>query len=127
MASLLQRIERIEQARAQAAEKAQARHLDPTARRVRLSQLYALADHTDLQADRRMRALRVVALLDSAANRAGHPRLSAAVPAPLRIVNSSTTTSTKPPPTGPTSIDVRAQLERQAQWRDAEAFHRLTN
>ena len=127
MASILQRIERIEQARRQAAEKHQEkRQLDPLTRALRLQSLYASAGRTDLEPTRRMRALRVVALLDIAADRAGRPRLSEAPPAPLRVVNTSTT-STTTPPTGPTPSDVRAQLERQAQRRDAEAFHRLTH
>ena len=129
MASNIERIRRIEAARAEAAEKAQARGaLDPTGKAVRLLTLYAAAaGRTDLQSTRRMRAHRVRDLIDLAADRAGRPRLSAAVPAPLRIVNTSTTT----PPAGPTpprptsAGELNAQLQRQAQRRDTADFVRL--
>lgn len=126
MASNMERIRRIEQARAEAAEKAQAwGALDPTGKAVRLLTLYAVAGRTDLQSTRRMRALRVRDLMDLAADRAGRPRLSAAGPAPLRVVNTASSTTTAP--TGPTPTEVRARLERQAQQRDAEAFNRLNH
>ena len=121
MASLIQRIERIEAARAQAAEKAQSpRLLDPLSRALRLMAMYARASTTDPATPANRGACRVRALVDAATDRAGLPRLSAASLTPLRVVN---TTDTRTP--GPSAADVHAHLERQAQRNEAELFSRL--
>ena len=124
MASMLQRIERIEQARAQAVERLRQRpRIEGVARGARMACLYNIADPQGLPSPRNLRAVRVAALLDAAAARAGVAMSSAAAPPFMRVVNTSTTA----PPTGPTPAAVRAQLDRQAQQRDSDDFHRLTH
>ena len=121
MASNIERVRRIEAARAQAAEKAQSPRLrDPLSRAVRLAFMYARASTTTPATPASLRACRVKVLVDAATDRAGHPRPSAASLTPLRIVN---TTDTRTP--GPTAADVHAHLERQAQRNEAELFSRL--
>ena len=123
MASLLERIRRIETARAQAAEKAQARRpLDPIARSVRLSSMYARASTTGPATLAHHRACRVMALIDSATDRAGLPRLSSAS---IRGPRTSRPTTTGMHTPGPSASDVHARLERQAQRNEAELFNRL--
>ena len=120
MASNIERVRRIEAARAQAAEKAQSpRLLDPLSRALRLMAMYARASTTGPTTPANHRACRVKVLVDTATDRAGRPRLSAAGLTPLRVVN---TTARTP---GPTAADVHAHLERQAQRNEAELFSRL--
>lgn len=124
MASNIERIKRIEAARAQAAEKVQAwRHLDPLSRALRLAALYARASTAGPTTPANHRACRVKVLVDTATDRAGLPRLSSATIRLPRTSSSPTTTTTRTP--GPTASDVHAHLERQAQRQEAELFNRL--
>ena len=114
--SIADRIRKIEERRAQVAERC-AHRLDGTARTVRVIQLAFVADRLDPKAPHGRRARRVADLMQIALTR--YVCEHGDVPKATRL-------APPPAPTTPTPFDITAEIERQAQRNEHAQFDRLS-